>query len=165
MRTQGARRAQALSWWAGRTTREQRLLLAMAALLAATLVWFGLIRPLDDALAEARARHGRAITAEAQARGTADAIDELRRTRPPPLDLPIRVFVPRSATAAGFTVARADAFEPDGVSIVIASVKPAAFFTWLSSLQARGLVVEALSASPSPDRTLSVQFTVRSGSR
>lgn len=156
-------RRSALSWWAGRTTREQRLLLAMFALAAVTFVWFGVVRPLSDALAEARARHSRAITAEAEARGQAEAIAGLRRNRPPRLDLPVRVFVPDSASAAGFAVQRADAFEPDGVSIVIASVKPAAFFTWLSGLQARGLMVEALSASPNPDRTLSVQFSVRSG--
>ncbi len=164
-RTGRVRRTRALSWWAGRTTREQRLLLAMAAILGATLIWYGIIRPLDDALADARARHTRAITAEAEARGIADAIADLRRTRPAGLDLPVRVFVPGNATAAGFTVTRADPFEPDGVSIVMASVRPATFFTWLSGLQARGLVVEALSASPNPDRTLSVQFTVRSGTR
>lgn len=158
-------KTRAYSWWRLRTTREQRMLLALAAVLGATLIWYGIIRPLDDALADARARHSRAITAEAEARGTADAIADFRRTRPARLDLPVRVFVPQSASAAGFTVARSDPFEPDGVSIVIASVRPAAFFTWLSSLQARGLIVEALSASPNPDRTLSVQFTVRSGSR
>lgn len=159
------RRTRALGWWAGRTTREQRLLLAMAAILGATLIWYGIIRPLDDALADARARHTRAITAEAEARGTADAIAAFRRARPAGLTIPVRVFVPETASAAGFTVTRADPFEPDGVSIVMASVRPPAFFTWLSGLQSRGLVVEALSASPNPDRTLSVQFTVRAGSR
>ena len=156
-------RTRVISWWAGRTTREQRLLLAMFALAAVTLVWFGIVQPLDDALADARARHTRAITAEAEARGQADAIAALARTRPPRLTLPVRLFVPESAKAAGFTIARADAFEPDGVSVVIAAARPAAFFTWLSGLQTRGLVVEALSASPNPDRTLSVQFTVRQG--
>lgn len=157
-------RTRALSWWAGRTMREQRLLLAMFALAAVTLVWFGIVRPLDDALVEARARHSRAITAEAEARGRAEAIAALGRNRPVRLDLPVRVFVPQAAEAAGFTVGRADSFEPDGVSMAITSAKPAAFFTWLSGLQARGLVVEALSATPNPDRTLSVHFTVRSGS-
>lgn len=159
------RRAVVVSWWRGRTTREQRMLLVLAALLGATLVWYGIIRPLDDALVDARARHTRSITAEAEARGVADAIAEYRRTRPARLDIPVRVFVPQTASAAGFTVTRADPFEPDGVSIVMASVRPAAFFTWLSGLQSRGLVIEALSASPNPDRTLSVQFTVRSGTR
>jgi len=151
-------------WWRLRTTREHGLLPGMCALLAVTLIWFGIVRPLGDALADARARHTRAITAEAEARGQAEAIAELRRNRPPRLDIPVRVFVPQAASAAGFTVSRSDAFEPDGVSIVIASARPGAFFTWLSGLQARGLIVEALSASPNPDRTLSVQFTVRSGS-
>lgn len=165
MKAATSRRSAAIGWWAGRTTREQRMLIAMFAVLGSTILWFGIIRPLGDALAAARARHAQAITAEAQARAQADVIAELSRNRPAGLDLPVRVFVPRAATAAGFTVARADAFEPDGVSIVIASARPAAFFTWLSGLQARGLVIEALSATPNPDRTVSVQFTVRSGSR
>lgn len=156
-------RTRAYGWWSLRTTREQRLLLAMLALLGAAILWYGVIRPLDDALASARARHTRAVIAEADALGVADAIAQLRRARPPALDLPVRLFVPQSASAAGFTVARADQFEPDGVRIVIASARPAAFFGWLTELQARGLVVEALSVAPSPDRTLSVQFTVRSG--
>lgn len=158
-------RTRAIGWWALRTTREQRLLLAMFALFAIAILWFGIIRPLDDALADARARQQRAVIAEAEARAQANAIAVFRRNRPPTLDLPVRIFVPQSASAAGFTVSRADPFEPDGVSIVIGSVRPAAFFTWLASLQARGLIVEALSATPSPDRTLSVQFTVRSGLR
>ncbi len=157
-------RTRALGWWAGRTTREQRLLLVMFALAGVTLIWFGIVRPLDDALTDARARHSRAVTAEAEARGQADAIAALGRNRPPRLELPVRILVPQSAGAAGFTVQRADAFEPDGVSIVIGNARPAAFFTWLSGLQQRGLVVEALSASPNPDRTLAVRFTVRSGS-
>lgn len=152
-------------WWRLRTTREQRLLLVMGALIAVTLIWFAIVRPLADALTDARARHSRAITAEAEARGQADAIAALARDRPPRLDIPVRVYVPQVAAAAGFTVQRADPFEPDGVSIVIASARPAAFFTWLAGLQARGLVIEALSATPAPDRTLSVQFTVRQGTR
>ena len=158
-------RTRAYSWWSLRTTREQRMLLVMFAALAAALIWFGVVRPLGDALAEARARHARAITAEAEARGRADAIAALARARPPRLDIPVRVFVPETAAASGFTVQSADAFEPDGVSIVIGSARPAAFFTWLSGLQSRGLVVEALSATPNPDRTLSVRFTARSGVR
>lgn len=154
-------RTRALGWWAGRTTREQRLLLVMAALLAVTLVWFGIVRPLDDALAAARARHTAAITAEAAVRGQADAITALARARPPRLAIPVRVFVPETAAAAGFTVARSDALEPDGVSMAIGSARPVAFFAWLDGLRARGLIVEALTATPNPDRTLSVQFTVR----
>lgn len=150
-------------WWRLRTTREQRLLLAMFALIAVTILWFGIVRPLDDALADARQRHGRAVIAEAEARGQAEAIAALRRNRPPRLDLPVRVFVPQSASAAGFTVQRADPFEPDGVSIAIAAVKPPAFFDWVAALQGRGLIVEALSANTNPDGTLSVQVTVRQG--
>ena len=155
----------AYTWWASRTIREQRLLLVMAAGLTLTLLWLAVIRPLSDALADARARHTRAITAEAEARGIADAIAAAGRNRPARLDVPVRIFVPETAAAAGFTVQRAEPFEPDGVSMVIGSARPAAFFAWLAGLQSRGLVVEALTATPNPDRTLSVQFTVRSGSR
>jgi len=44
------------------------MLIGLGALLAALILWFGIVRPLDNALAEARARHGRAVLALADAK-------------------------------------------------------------------------------------------------
>ena len=55
------------AWWRLRTPREQRMLLAMGALLAVTLAWLLVVRPIDDALADARARHARAVITHAEA--------------------------------------------------------------------------------------------------
>ena len=43
-------------WWRTRTLREQRLLLALAGIAAIVLAWLLVVRPLGDALSEARER-------------------------------------------------------------------------------------------------------------
>lgn len=157
--------AELQQWWRLRTMREQRLILVMVALVALTILWFGILRPLDDRLADARQRHGRAVLAEADARGQAEAIREFQQRRPPRLDLPVRVFAPQSASASGFTVRNADPFEPDGVALNIDAARPGPLFDWVSDLQGRGLIVETLQATANADRTVSVRIAVRQAGR
>ncbi|MFS0735847.1 type II secretion system protein GspM [Sphingomonas sp. 1P06PA] len=153
-------------WWAGRTLREQRLLLVMAALLAITIAWAGIIRPTDDALADARARHARAVLALGDARAQADAIRLLERRAPPPLGAPIQAFLASQASEAGFTVARIEPLGSSGATLVINAVRAPAFFGWIGQLESRyGLVVDRLVARTNSDATLSVQVDLRGRGR
>jgi general secretion pathway protein M len=153
------------SWWRTRTLREQRLLLAMTAILAVVLIWLLIVRPLGDALSRARERHGAAAHAVAEARAQAALIRQLEQRAPPVLGVPLDALISQSATEAGFPVSRV---ERDGASIatfVSASVRPQAFFTWVEQMEStRGLVVERLSATTNSDQTLSVQVTFRARS-
>ena len=49
-------------WFEGRSLREKRLLVAMAALAVLTLIWGAVIRPVGDGLSSARERHASAVT-------------------------------------------------------------------------------------------------------
>ncbi len=153
------------SWWRTRTVREQRLLLAMFAILAIVLIWLLIVRPLGDALSRARERHGAAAQAVAEARAQAALIRQLEQKAPAALGLPLDALISQSATEAGFPVTRV---ERDGAAIatfVSASVRPQAFFAWVEQMEsARGLVVERLSATTNSDQTLSVQVTFRARS-
>lgn len=153
-------------WWRLRTLREQRLLLAMVALLVVTFAWLVVVRPVDDALADARARHGRAVIAVADARAQGEAIMRLQRAAALPPSLPINIFVSQKAEEAGFAVAR---LEPEGanqVQLAINAVRAQAFFPWVAQLERRhGLIVERLVARTNSDATLAVQVTFRTRSR
>ena len=84
------------AWWRLRGRREQVLLAIMLVLAAITLMWLMVIRPLGDALAEARERHGRAVVALAEARSQAGAIARLEGRRTAPLEgalLPLRLAI------------------------------------------------------------------------
>lgn len=149
------------AWWALRTTREQRLLLVMFALLAVVILWLGIIRPVTDALADARERHATAVTRLAEIRAGAAAYREIRRAPPQPLAAPLATLVAQSAAAAGF---QPTAVTPDGasrVTVSLASARPVALFSWIAQLEAQGIVVERLSARSNSDPTLGVELVLR----
>lgn len=153
-------------WWRTRTLREQRLLLAMLALLAVVLLWLLIWRPLGDALSRARDRHAAAALALAEARAQAALIAQFERAAPVGPQEPIDTLISRSATDAGFPIARLEREGAGQATLVLASVRPQAFFGWVGQMESgRGLIVERLSASTNSDRTLSVQVTFRTRSR
>jgi general secretion pathway protein M len=150
------------SWWRTRTSREQKLLLAMMALAALVFAWLLIIRPLGDALSRARERHGDAVLAVAEARAQARAITGLRRTAPAQLTMPLDSLLNRSATEAGFPVTRVERERGNQATITIQPVRPQALFAWVSQMEARnGLVVERLTANTNNDQTLQVTVTFR----
>jgi len=155
-------RARLRFWWGERSEREQRLLLVMAALFAVVLAWLLVIRPLGDALADARARHDRAVIALAEARGAAGTIGSLEKSVPVALPTPINIFVGQRAAEAGFTVERIEPQGSNAVTLSIAAARPQAFFAWASDMErSHGLIVDRLTARPNPDKTLAVQATFR----
>ncbi len=150
-------------WWGLRTTREQRMLLAMAAAIAITLAWLLVVRPLDDALADARERHARAVIDMAQARGQADRIAVLEKAGSLPAR-PLAAIVSEKANEAGFANARVT---PDGdrVSVGIEAAKPPALFGWIADLERDGVIVDRLSARTNGDATIAVDATLRARRR
>ena len=148
-------------WWRGRTVREQRLLLAMIALAAIVFAWLLVIRPLGDALSDARERHGDAVVALAEARAQAKLIAGLEREEPAALDGPIDALVGAAASEAGFQVSRIERDGAVAATVVMDAVRPQAFLAWIAQLEERGLAVERLSASTNSDQTLAVHVTFR----
>ncbi len=149
-------------WWRTRTLREQRLLLAMAVLLALVLAWLLVIRPLNDSLSAARERHGAAVLALAEARTQAAAIGGLQQRRPAALGAPLDILLNQSASEAGFPVSRVEREGVNQATVVIQTVRPQAFFGWVKRMEDdRGLIVERLSATTNSDQTLAVQITFR----
>ncbi|NNC71359.1 MAG: type II secretion system protein M [Sphingomonadaceae bacterium] len=151
-------------WWKTRTVREQRLVLAAASLAIVIFAWLLVVRPLGLWLDSAKARHDRAVIALAQVESQLAAIDAARavsRSRP---DGRVLDIVQAEAVRAGFNVTQTEAIGSDGVRVIIGSARPQAFFVWVSDLETRlGLDVEALTARPNSDETLSVDVTFRGG--
>lgn len=150
--------------WLARTARERWLLGVMLALVALVLVWLLVLRPLADMLSAARQRHGEAVAALADARSQAAAIGALERSRPAPFAGPIEVAVAAAASEAGFQLS---GLQPQGqgrVSLAIGAAKPQALFGWIAALEAQGYIVQSLSVSSNPDRTLSAQIVLRARS-
>jgi general secretion pathway protein M len=148
-------------WWRGRTLREQRLLGLMFGLLFLLLAWLLVVRPLDDALAAARERHGAAVIALAEAKVRAAEIDRLQKQAPAGAMRPAMTIVNESAVGAGFAIRSLDEVGAGAVRLVLDSVRPQAFFGWVAEMEGQGLVVVQLTARPNADRTLAAEVTFR----
>lgn len=153
-------------WWSQRSPRERVMLLVMAALLAITLGWLLLIRPMGDALADARSRHDRAVAARGEAGAQAAEILSLEKGGAPALTGPIQTWLEQKAGEAGFSAARVEPVGADKATVAINAVRPQAFFGWVADMEGRdGLIIDKLSATTNNDATLSVEATFRARGR
>ena len=149
------------AWWGTRTTREQQLLLVMAGLAGLVLAWLLVIRPLDDALARAQERHGRAVVALAETRTAVASVAALQGRAPTATDAPLDTLLNNSAVEAGFPVTSVTRQSATQANIVMPAVKPQAFFGWVAQMEGRGLIVDRLTANANTDATLSVDVAFR----
>lgn len=148
---------QARQWWDGRSLRERRMLAVMFALVAATTLWLGVVRPVFDwrtAAAEDRARaeaeHGAVVAALVR---LAPAND----TTAPADARGLEPTVRQTAEAAGLTISTGmDASGRLGFRIDRGST--AAVFGWLATLKtAHGLDPVSLGVIENADATLQVE--------
>lgn len=146
--------------WVMMTLRERVLILIMLGLLAVVVLWLGIVRPVNDALARARAEHVIAVDRAGQIDA---AVLALRRTAgaAPVLEGALDQIVAQSATEAGFTLESQKLVGPDRMAIAIGSARPTALFTWLSVLEARGIGVETITVQPGANGTISARIMLR----
>lgn len=149
-------------WWATRTPREQKLLLALGAVLLFVLVWLLVIRPIADARAAAEARLNAAAAELAQARGEALAIG--RNSGAPgnaPVPRPLDGFLMTAGAEAGFSNMQVIGDGPDRATLTVSAARPQAFFSWIGQLEGRGLVIESMSARPGGNQTITAEVVMR----
>lgn len=146
------------SWWQGRSARERGLLAIMLILSLLLLAWLAVVRPLSDALGEARLRQSRLISDWQQARALAAVMPEAPRPRRV-ADRTVRELVMESAVRHGVSIG---VLRPqDGaLSLSVDSAPTTALFAWIASLEAQGLSIEHASVQARDDSTLSAQIVV-----
>lgn len=146
--------------WAMLSLRERGLILVMLALLVVVIVWLGLIRPVQDGLARARADNIIAVDRAARIEAVAAALKGVRGDAPK-LESAIDQVVAQSASEAGFTLDSANLEGPGRLSIAIGAARPAPLFAWLAGLEARGIGVETIIVDPAAGGTVSARATLR----
>lgn len=116
------------SWWGALSQRERVLVGTLGTLLAATVLIYGVIKPLQSARAAALAdiRTYETLTARIRAAGTLSAAPAPRRQGPP-----VQV-VTSSAATLGLTVV--PEATPGGVRVAIADASYDTLLAWLADL-------------------------------
>lgn len=149
------------AWWVGLTLRERRLIWVMLALLAAVVLWLGIVLPVRDALARANADHLIAIDRAGRIEAAAAAVASAKSTPPPKLEAALDQVVGQSAGEAGFTLESSSPVGPDRVAIAIGQARPPALFAWLAALEARGVVVETITIQPGANGTVGARILLK----
>ena len=148
-------------WFQGRSLRERRLLLVMAALAVVTILWGQILRPLNDAMATARERHTAAVIRYGETAARVDALRDARAARVPLLTGSLADAVRARADQAGFPLASLDPDGSDGVSVAVQSARGAALTAWLARLERAGIVVESATLTDNGDRTVAGRLVLR----
>jgi general secretion pathway protein M len=148
-------------WFAGRSLRERRMLLVMVALLALTIVWGGIIRPVTDGLSSARERHTDALIRLAEAQARVKELEAVQRQRPAPLEAQLDTVIRDRANEAGFALASVTPDGPNRVQITIATARPGPLLGWVAGLESAGILVDSLSTTDNGDKTVSAQLSLK----
>lgn len=151
-------------WWETRTMRERWLFGVAGVLAALVLAWLLIIRPIDLLRESAKARHDSAVIALGRVESRLTEIENFSANPSTPVEGRISDIVMAEAVRVGFSTAQTEQVGTDGVRVIIGAVRPQTFFAWVADLEDRfGLDVDALTARPNADGTLSVDVTFRRG--
>jgi len=153
------------AWFQSRSLRERRLILAMLALAALTLVWGAIIRPLGDALSAARERHADAVVRLATTEAAVDTLRQIGARRTRPLSGTLPDVVRAAANEAGFALASLDQQAPDRVHVGIQSARAGVLVGWLARLERAGVLVDNARLTDNGDRTVGVDLTLKERGR
>lgn len=146
-------------WFAALSRREKWGVIAAAALAIVTLVWFALIRPVTDGLADAKSRHTTAVLRLAETQSAMAALQPLLKAGSPAMTGTLEASVRDRANQAGFVLTAVSPQTNNALLIGIASAKPAALFGWIGDMERDGFLVESLSTTDNGDQTISAQIT------
>lgn len=150
-------------YWSGLSNRERRLIAVMLVLVVLFVGWLGIWRPVNAGIDDGWSAYGAAVDRNASVRARLEQLGRLPAGGGAGA-VNIEQIVGPSATEAGLTLDRSVAQGSGRVAVTINSARAGALLGWLSSLEARGIVVETLSMTPAATPgTVSAQAVLRSG--
>lgn len=150
--------AQLQQAWDGRTRREQQMLMGMALLATAVVLWLGVIRPLNDWRDEARRERARAEVELVEVRTALVRLSPAKGAGARGADAQgLEPVLQQTAAAAGLELTTGmDASGRLGFRIARAS--SAAVFGWLAALETtHGLQPASLGVVENADASLQVE--------
>ncbi len=143
-------------WWDGRTVRERRMLMVMAVLAAAVLVWLAVVRPVQAWQGEAADRRIEAEATLAEVRSGLRIIAPSAAPQAAAGGEGLEPLVRRTAGAAGLNVVTTMA-AGGGLGIQMSQAPGRETFAWLAGLEAdHGVKVCSLGVMENADATLNI---------
>ena len=149
-------------WYGARSQREQRMLLAMAAIGLPLLLWLALIVPLDRAYDRALERQLDAVDRHSRILGLAKRAKGSPAIRPAQV-ADLGLFLADNARQAGLTALSSAAPQPGSSIVTIAAANAPAALEWLRALEAQGYAISDMRIAPAANGTVTVTATIGGG--
>jgi len=144
-------------YYASRSVRERRLLLAMSAIALPLLLYLAVIMPLGRAYDTALEEQLEAVDRNGRVRAMVSVARSGGPRVPAPADgADIALVVTEAATQLGLTVDSNSPAGPNAVTIGISQARAGAAVGLLRDFESRGIRVEDLRMTPSGDGTVSM---------
>lgn len=153
--------SQLAAWFNARSLRERRLLLAMLALAAVTVVWGLVIIPVRNGLSSSRARYAAAVVRLGEAEAQLRSVKSIQRRQLGPVPLPLADAVRERAAAAGLSLGSVDPQGDGQLRIIIPTARAGAVLTWVAGLEREGILVNELSLTSGAPGTVSASMMLR----
>ncbi len=147
-------------WWQALSLREQRLVGVAAVLAAVVLLWM-IVRPLVSYLGGLGDEHKFAIERAARIEAKAALVEGAAAPAGSSITGPLDQWIAVSAGDTGLTLDRNEARGDGAATLAIASARAPAVIGWLAQLEAQGLVIDRLTISPGTDGSVGVTVDVR----
>ena len=147
-------------WWQALSLREQRLVGVAAVLAAAVLLWL-ILRPLLGYLGGLGEEHKLAVERAARVEAKAALVKGAAAPAASSIAGPLDQWLAVSAGDTGLTLDRNEARGDKAATLAIASARAPAVIGWLAQLEAQGLVIDRLAITPGTDGSVGVTAEVR----
>ena len=146
-----------------RTVREQILLAGLAALLALTVIWFGILGPVISWRSDALRDFSRAAAGYETLLVQVEAYRALAEQVETPEDQePLRTLADRTARERGLAISRVQPLEDGRLGVWMEQADADALMAWLEGLaREQGVMVERISLDREADERVRAQLTLR----
>ena len=146
-----------------RTVREQTLLAGLAALLALTLIWFGILGPVISWRSDALRDFSRSAEGYETLLVQIEEYRALAAQITAPEDQePLRTVADRTARERALAISRVQPLEDGRLGVWMEQADANAVLAWLEALaREQGVVVERISLDREADERVRAQLTLR----
>lgn len=151
----------AKNWFVGLSQREKILVGIAAALLVGLIGYYGIARPMSDAMTAAEQRYMDAVERRARIDAKVAALRQPIDGSVAKFSGAIDAFIGQSAGETGIAVASVTPQSDSRANMVVESARPTALFGWLARIEQQGVTVESLTIEPAANGTVSATMTLR----
>jgi general secretion pathway protein M len=149
------------SWYAALSRREQVMVGVLGALVALTVLVYGMILPIGNWYDSANERYRLAVENSSRVMARLAVLERGGTRQVAGSGEPVNLVLATDASELGLELSSNQAQGNQSATIVIPSATPPAFFGWVAQLERQGIILQSLNMRPGQGGTVAINATFR----